>query len=216
MQLIHKSNKTPKEIYSSFYKSVPELIGPIEKGMDIFALTGGQFSFVDLIDHIVNYIGKCHMVISTWTAAGASIQAIDNLMKRNELESMKWIIDRSFVNRQPELCNMIKDRFGDDSIRSCKCHAKFMLVWNDKFDITLRTSMNLNRNLRIEDFTITEDFALCEFMRNIVKQMFELDVSNEFRQKDRDELHKFVLPEIGKIDAEKEKPLCFPQLPLNF
>ena len=43
-------------------------IGPITKGCDIFGLTKGDFSMIDILRHIAREIGPCHIDIGTWTA----------------------------------------------------------------------------------------------------------------------------------------------------
>ncbi len=58
-----------------------------------------------------------------------------------------------------------RQRFGDQAVRICKNHAKIARVWNDRFRVLLRGSMNLNFNPRFEQLDITEggeDFDLVE------------------------------------------------------
>ena len=60
-------------------------------------------------------------------------------------------------------------KFGPQSIRTCKNHAKIARVWNDDFRLLLRGSLNLNFNPRFENFDLTEggeDFDLVERIEN--------------------------------------------------
>jgi len=126
------------------------VIGPITKGCDIFGLTKGDFSMIDILRHIAREIGPCHIDIGTWTAAAAEIkQAFDMLGDKN-IRGMRWLVDRSFPARQGKYYRSLLDKFGQDSVRLARFHAKFILLENDDFSVAVRTSMNLNLNARIE------------------------------------------------------------------
>ena len=150
-----------------------DMIGPIEPRCEIFGLTGGQFSFIDMMEHVLNCIGPAHCIVSTWTAAYASIERAMRFCDDTRLLSCRWLVDRSFMARKPELCKHLRDTFGDDCIRTASSHAKFMLLWNDKWSIAMRTSMNLNQNPRIEDFEISDDPDLLEYMRKLCEAVFD-------------------------------------------
>lgn len=204
----------PNELYGSSYKTAADMIGPIMKGVDVFGLTAGQFSFIDILVHVLQQIGPAHLVISTWTAAGASIRKAEHLAKRRDILSMRWIVDRSFQTRQPKLCQLLQDIWGADAVRTGRMHAKFMAAWNAEYHVVVRTSMNLNQNPRIEDFTITEDERLCNFVRGLVDNMFGSVTPEECFSNRSNELAHFELPETGSVKIE-ETPLCIPTSPLK-
>jgi len=56
--------------------AVPEAaaaLGRITPGCEIYALTKGAFSLVDVLVHCLDATGPADVVVSTWTAAGADI-----------------------------------------------------------------------------------------------------------------------------------------------
>ena len=57
-----------KRVVESF-ESAAKCIGPIEKGMSLFAITRGQFSMIDAIFHCLHEIGPAEMSVWTWTIA---------------------------------------------------------------------------------------------------------------------------------------------------
>ena len=57
-----------------------EAIGPIRPGQDVFILTFGQFSLIDVLVHVLDEIGPASVDISTWTAAHADVQRAADLM----------------------------------------------------------------------------------------------------------------------------------------
>lgn len=86
---------------------------------------------------------------------------------------MRWIVDPSFESRQPKYVSTLIDLFGDNSIRSIPTHAKFILCYNDNFNIIIQTSMNLNQNKRLENFTIIENKEMVDFYKEFVNNIFE-------------------------------------------
>jgi hypothetical protein len=124
-------------------------------GREVFGFNQGTFSLIDLIDALADYVGEAECTIATWTAAKSDLDAVLDWVGRKRLSSAKWIVDRSFLNRQPQLCAGLRSAFGDDSIRVFRCHAKFVLMKGDGWSVTLLTSMNLNKNARVENYLVS-------------------------------------------------------------
>jgi hypothetical protein len=167
-----KSNKT-KKVRVCKSGAASEAIGTIEKNIDIFCLTYGQFSLIDALVAILDQTGPAHVCISTWTAAHVHLDRSMELMNSADILSLRMIVDRSFKTRQPQYFNHMIELFGADSIREIRTHAKFMTIRNDKFDIVVKTSMNLNENPRLENIEISENAAFADFFEEIVNAVFE-------------------------------------------
>jgi len=136
-------------------ESAARCIGEIAKGCDVFGLTKGDFSMIDILRHVAAQIGPCRVDVGTWTAAHSDIKQAERLLNDSNVTAMRWLVDRSFPNRQPAYFRSVLDRFGRDSVRLARFHAKFLLMENDAFSVAVRTSMNLNENKRIEFFEIS-------------------------------------------------------------
>jgi len=156
-----------KQAVESF-RSAAECIGPIEPEMSLFALTRGQFSMIDMILHTLDQIGPSHVSVWTWVIADYEVDSIHSLMVRNELLSATLIVDTSgnekLMSRLPIL-ETWRATFGEQSLKICKNHAKIARIWNDRFRVLIRGSMNFNFNPRFEQLDITEggpDFDLIE------------------------------------------------------
>ena len=167
------------------------MIGPLHHGCEIFGLTGGQFSFIDILEHCLNNIGAAHCVVATWTASYANIEKAMRFTSDNRLLSCRWLVDRSFKTRKPELCKHLQDTFGPAAIRTASTHAKFLLLWNGEWNLVIRTSMNLNQNPRVEDFEISDDQALMEYMRTLCEKVFDGE-SGEFGFTSKNETEKIT------------------------
>lgn len=148
-------------------------VGPLERGCEIYGLSKGQFSLCDLLLHVLDHTGPADVVISTWTAANADLAHCRVLLDDGRITRMRWVVDFSFPARQPAYCAHLRERFGDDSIAVCANHAKFLLVRSPGWDCVVRTSMNLNRNRRLESYEISESREMAEFLSEIVGATFQ-------------------------------------------
>ena len=166
-----KPRKPRKRFFST--AQAAEYIGDITKNTEIFGFTKGQFSIIDIIEHILNTTGKANIMIATWTAAHADIKKAFSFLANDKIQSIKFIVDRGFTNRQPEYCADLVRLFGEDSIRFLRIHAKFCIIQNEEWNIVVRTSMNLNENKRIENFEITDDKDFCEYFKKFFNITFE-------------------------------------------
>ena len=169
---VHRAKPRKRKIIANGCASAADMIGPLEHRCELFGLTGGQFSFIDILEHCLNNIGPAHCMIATWTASYANIEKALRFTSDSRLLSCRWLVDRSFKTRKPELCKHLVDVFGKDCIRTASSHAKFLLLWNDEWNLAIRTSMNLNQNPRVEDFEISDDKELTDYMRTLCESVF--------------------------------------------
>lgn len=153
-------------------ESAARCIGEISKGCDLFGLTKGDFSMIDILRHIAKQIGPCRIDIGTWTAARAEIQQAFDMLDDGNISEMRWLVDRSFPARQEAYYKKLLERFGRDSVRLARFHAKFILLENEDWSVAVRTSMNLNENKRIEFFEISEGSPISGYLKQIVDYHF--------------------------------------------
>lgn len=153
-------------------KSAAEAVGPITPGCEIYGLSKGQFSLVDLVLHCLQASGPADVVISTWTAAGADIEFACKLLLEGSIRSLRFVVDFSFPSRAPAYVAALRERFGDEAIRITKNHCKFVLIRNETWHLVIRTSMNLNENRRLENYEVSDDGALAGYLTEVVAALF--------------------------------------------
>jgi len=149
-----------------------ESLGEISPGCEIYCLTMGKFSLVDVIEHVLKTTGPADVVLSTWTAANADLGFAFKMMTNGDIRSMKFVVDYSFSHRQPSYCAALREKFGDEAIRFTKNHAKFVTITNDEWSIVIRTSMNLNECKRLESLEVSDDRAMGDFLNEIIDRLF--------------------------------------------
>lgn len=161
-------------------ESAARCIGPITSGCDIFGLTKGDFSMVDILRHCAKEIGPCRVDIGTWTAAHSDTKKAFDMLRDGNITAMRWLVDRSFPQRQPKYYAGVVEKFGRDSVRLARFHAKFILLENDSFSVAVRTSMNLNENKRIESYEISERSPISDYLREVVDYHFSQPAEDSY------------------------------------
>lgn len=169
---VHLAAQRKRQIRRSAVGNVADALGPISPGCEIFALTNGQFSAIDVLEHILTFSGPAHIDLATWTAADGDIRRAHAFLLDGRVKSCRMVVDPSFRSRKPEFCETLVSLFGNDAIRTTPLHGKFAVIRNDQWNIALRTSMNLNINRRIETVEISDDPALSEILTIFVDEVF--------------------------------------------
>lgn len=147
-------------------------IGELTPGCEIFGFTKGQFSLIHLLDAITEQVGDSDMVICTWSAADGDVEKAKQWIETGRVKSLRMIVDFSFQRRKPDVCQILRERFGDDALRVTVCHAKFILIRSGDWRIVVRTSMNLTHNPRFENFEISDCPEMFSFMTSIVDEVW--------------------------------------------
>jgi hypothetical protein len=155
-------------------ETATEAIGTLTPGVRLCGMTKGQFSLLDLIRAVIAQTGPAGLVVSTWTAGVRDAENAAFLLRAGELTSVRLLCDRSFPSRQPEYCARIVELFGAGSIVCTRTHAKFAVIQNDRWNITIRSSMNLNRNPRFEQFDLDDDPELAGFFISHLDEITDL------------------------------------------
>jgi len=173
-------------------KHVADAVGPITRGCELYGLTKGSWSLIDLIEHALAATGPADITLSTWTAAHADIGFALRLLTDGRIRSMRFIVDYSFPSRQPAYCSALREAFGDQTIRVTKNHAKFVLVRNAIWNVVIRTSMNLNENRRLESWELSDDHGLADFLQQVIDQLFaEQSAPDAFGRKPGEHVEAF-------------------------
>ncbi|MCY7286951.1 MAG: hypothetical protein LH624_01525 [Cryobacterium sp.] len=143
------------------------------RGQEADIATFGQFSIIDALEAVLERTGPADVTLATWTAAAFDLSQIQHQVMSERIRSLRLIIDRSFVARQPGFVDLIHDRFGKDCVRSTRTHAKFVVVTNADWAVVMRTSMNLNFNPRLEYLQVVDDPSLAAFWLKIADAIFK-------------------------------------------
>jgi hypothetical protein len=153
------------------FGSAADAIGAVDPGMGLFLVTRGQFSMLDMVQHVLAQIGPSHLSVWTWAIADYEVEAMTALMASSAIVGARLIVDRSAEQRSARTIQDWRDRFGAGAVRVCKNHAKIARVWNEDRRVLLRGSMNLNFNPRFEQADITEGGADFDLVAQIEDEL---------------------------------------------
>lgn len=150
-----------------------ECIKGFNQSSRVTGLTNGAFSLISLIEAVLEITGKADIVISTWSAGFYDISAIGSLMESGNILSSKLIIDRSFATRKGQYTMTVDEVFKPENIRTTNTHSKFVLIKNDEWNVCIRSSMNLNENLRCENFDLDNDIDIYNLFNEFSENLFK-------------------------------------------
>ena len=165
-------------------KTAADCIGKIEEGVSIFAVTRGQFSMIDAVQHCLAEMGPSRLTIWTWCIADYELETFEWLLRAGSITDALLVIDRageqqvaktrSFRDgsidkseKQGALMRRWKEKFGPASIRVVLNHAKIATLDNGKMKVVIRGSMNLNHNPRFEQLDVTEGAGPFDLIQEI-------------------------------------------------
>lgn len=190
---ILKRSRVRREYTSALrQETVKQTIGDILPGCEIYGFTKGQFSLIDVLEHLLNQTGPADLLIATWSAAAADIKAAHRFLGDGRIRDLRLLVDYSFQSRKPDFCRELVETFGADAIRVTVTHAKYALLSNESWNLVIRTSMNLNWNPRFENFEISDSKEFMDFQQAIIKEIWESqDVGEGFRVWPQDNKDKF-------------------------
>lgn len=142
------------------------------KDMDVIGLTYGQFSLLDLIGAALEYTGPADLCIGTWAVGYHDMDATHALWQSGHIKSLRLVID-SGQKRGSAGLEAVVERFGPECVRMTRTHAKFVTLVNDEWNVVITSSMNLNRNIRCEQFEMTDDADRADLFRQFVDEVFD-------------------------------------------
>jgi len=143
------------------------------KGCHVMGLTMGQFSLIDMIHSILKKTGPADLYIATWSAGIKDAHQVQWMRVTNLITGIRLLTDHSYINRQSKYAMAIEDLFGAENIRTSEMHAKFVVIKNAEYSVTIISSMNLNANRTCETFAIYEDAKITQFYLDFVHHHFD-------------------------------------------
>lgn len=145
-------------------KSAAACIGALRPGVRVTGVTAGQFSAVDAMEHLVDQLGPgCAVRISTWTTGIYDVERVRAIRLEGRISSVRVLLDRGTFEKSPKFAGPLIERLGVDAFRCLAVHAKVLIVSGPGGAAVFRSSMNLNKNLRTEQFDLDVDDTVAAF-----------------------------------------------------
>lgn len=165
--VLRRQKAGKRELLASSRKDAAKTIGAIVAEIDITGITSGQFSLIDIIDHVLDEIGPSRLSITSWRVGSAQAFRMRHSLQSGRVTGFRWMIDPGAIAMGENTVEYLFDNFGPDCLRLVNTHAKFATIRNDRLSVSLRSSMNLNWNGRLEQFDLTEGREMADFFDGI-------------------------------------------------
>ena len=141
-------------------------IGPLAPGDRVTGVTAGQFSAIDAMEHICAELGPAAVRISTWTTGLYDVHRAKAIRTRGRITDIRMLLDRGTFEKSPKYAGPLIEALGIDAFRCLSVHAKVIVVTGERGAAAFRSSMNLNKNLRTEQFDLDVCPDVAEFYRS--------------------------------------------------
>ena len=147
--------KTTRRIaIASRLGTAAETLGELRNGVSLTGATAGQFSAIDALEHMANEMVAADCMVSTWTTGIYDVERAAALKANGNLRRVRMLLDKATFEKSPQFAGPLIDALGVDAFRCLSVHAKVIVVRGERGTCAWRSSMNLNKNLRSEQFDL--------------------------------------------------------------
>jgi hypothetical protein len=196
-----RSNSRKTRFVAHRTGTAAETIGALEDGLAVSGLTAGQFSAIDAMEHMVNELGLSRVRISTWTTGIYDVQRAREIELDGQISECRVLLDRGTFEKSPKFAGPLIDILGVDAFRCLSVHAKIIIVEGERGTAVMRSSMNLNKNLRTEQFDIDVGSDIGAFYIEWFDALWE----ESGRSRDNREIIQAVFDRFLALPPEPEK-----------
>ncbi|MFN4201867.1 MAG: hypothetical protein ACK4GM_02275 [Tabrizicola sp.] len=145
-------------------ETAAETIGPLLPGMRMTGVTAGQFSAIDALEQMVCELGPASVRVSTWTTGIYDVERTRAIRVDGRITDVRFLLDRGTFEKSPQFAGPLIELLGPEAFRCLSVHAKVIIVdGGPGRRAVFRSSMNLNKNLRTEQFDIDVDDEVAVF-----------------------------------------------------
>ncbi len=161
-------HSTVSRCVTSKLEAAADVVGVIVPGSSVIVMSLGGVTLIDVITHVLSYVGPARIDVSTWSTLDADIQHAQAVLESARATRVRFLLDPRFTTNNPDRANSLRKAFGESCIVSSSSHAKFVSIRGESMNVAIRTSQNLSMEGRIEITEITESRAICDWLSAIV------------------------------------------------
>jgi hypothetical protein len=166
-QVGFSSNEPSKTFTLQSLKDLESNIGQLETGFHYHFWSKGQWSMHELLQFIVQKVGKSDVWMTTWTITENPVRCLFGLKKDNLIGELHCILDYRIKGRKPGPFQFLKKIA--DSITLTQCHAKSLVIVNENWKVSVVGSANFSQNPRLEAGVICTVPEVVDFNLKIMK-----------------------------------------------
>ena len=165
------ANNSAVELFSSTDK-LHQVLGEIKQGVTQHWWSRGTFNSVRLLMYVVNQIGPCDIIMSTYSISEKSARQLWAAQDKGLIKNIRFLIDNRVRSMSPKPFQALTGFF-PNMVRTASIHAKVTTFQNDNWKISIISSMNATDNNKIERGLISTDVNVFYFDDKILNDEFE-------------------------------------------
>lgn len=137
-------------------------LGNPAPGECLFVLGAGEWSLIDAIDHLLALAAEPDrppdLDIAGWTYGRYDCHRLAAMRAAGRIHNLRLVADRSTYEQATGGFRAdIERMLGVGTVRCCNNHAKSVIISGRRRSVVIRSSMNLNKNLRVEQADVYVD-----------------------------------------------------------
>ena len=137
-----------------------QLIDFKENQLIVFSSKKG-FDIVDLLQIILDKIGSCDIIISTYAISELSTRKLFFLKQAGKIRTLNFLLDKRNIVHKEAALQFLKNF--SDSVIIDDNHSKVTVLKNKIYNISIISSMNYTRNPRMESGVIINSESIALF-----------------------------------------------------
>ena len=146
---------------------VRDAVGAITPGCFLQGST--STSLIEMVQYVLETIGPCHVIFSTWGLDPFDLQRLLALQNAGMVLTSRWLLHLSLPSRAVECCDELLRHCKPDSVR-CSTERQGVYFRNSQWNLTLFATMNLNYNRGLGSYDLIDD---AEILREVVEELLE-------------------------------------------
>jgi hypothetical protein len=176
------------------YADVQSVVGPLTPGVELFAVSAGRFSLAAVIAHAVDATGPADVWLCVPGVAAADLGTIHALTNSGTIRTLRLLVDFQVAARQPALVDLVRLAWGPDALRVGHVHTGFVVIRNDAWSVSIRTSAGLNASHRMETIEVSDNVALADFLVELFNRVSTNAAPHDATRVEHNAAHERAFP----------------------
>lgn len=146
-----------------------DLKGYLEQGGTIHFISHSQFDLHQLIRRILDHTGPAEVLFTTYAIKEFQLRQLRAYKKLGLVISYKALVDYRIVKQDPKVYQYMKEFM---QVAHTNIHAKMVIVKGAEKGVSVITSANFTKNLRIEAGVISCRQQPTEYLAEFIERYF--------------------------------------------
>ena len=127
-------------------------IGTLEHNSWSAYFTDGSWSLHQLLEYVLEQTGPAEIHLSAFSLSENAVRSFVNLKESGKITKLHCLLNNQMARFKTDLMFFLMNV--SDTVKLAPCHAKVIVIENEKWKVMIIGSANFNRNIRYESGVI--------------------------------------------------------------